>query len=572
MLSGASPMIGIPRPRSEVAFRFPLPTTAGILLPGEDCYARTPMRQHHATGRGAAAGRSEVPERPGESLRSVWKLVESRRRTAYTSLVVPSLSFDADELAKISGVSFYEERLLFTLIRLRDPRARVIYVTSQPIHPEIIEYYLDLLRGVSTRDARSRLHLLPLYDASPLSLTRKILDRPRVVARLRGLLRQTRHGYLTCFNSSPLEAELAAELDLPLNGVAPELLWMGTKSGSRKVFAQAGLEMPCGFEDLRSRGEVVGSLVELARAAVGIGKAVIKLDQSFAGAGNAVFRYPPSAQAKTDPVAIDAALDALEWSNAGETAASYFAKLAAMGGIVEEFVEAEEMRSPSAQLRLGPSGEVELISTHDQILGGPTGQTYLGCRFPADASYRAQIGALGIKIGEVLRDHGVVSRFGVDFLAYRAASGEWRFPAIEINLRMGGTTGPFLALQFLTAGSSDPANGVFRSARGVEKYYVATDNLSSPAYRGLLPEDFMDILASSGIGFDSAAETGAVFHMVGALSQYGKLGVTAISDSLDEAEALYRRVVEAFDRAGGQSAHAAPRSPHPFDLNLRSIE
>ena len=529
------------------------------------------MREGASTSAGNS-GSDGGTEQSRERLLAVWKVVESRRRTGYTSIVVPSLSFDRDELAKIQGVSFYEERLLFTLIRLRDPRARVVYVTSQPIHPEIIEYYLDLLRGVSTRDARARLDLLPLYDASAVPLTRKILDRPRVVARLRGLARQTRHAYLTCFNSSALEAQLASELDIPLNGVAPELLWMGTKSGSRKVFAQAGLDMASGFEDLQSRREVVEALGELATVAPGTRKAVIKLNESFAGAGNAVFHYPRPAGGTLSAAQLDAALEQLEWTSANETTGTYFAKLESMGGIVEEFIEGNDVRSPSAQLRIEPTGDIELISTHDQILGGPTGQTYLGCKFPASASYREQIGALGIKVGEVLRDHGVVSRFGVDFLALRGASGDWRFPAIEINLRMGGTTGPFLALQFLTAGKLDRGSGLFSSARGGEKYYVATDNLNSAAYRGLLAEDFIDILAANSIGFDSATETGAVFHMIGALSQFGKLGVTAIGNSLAEADSTYRRVVEVFDRAGSQRPGVAGRSPHPFDITLRSIE
>ena len=54
-----------------------------------------------------------------------------------------------------------------------------------------------------------------------------------------------------------------------------------------------------------------------------------------------------------------------------ETPEAYFDKFAKMGGIVEEFIEAEEKLSPSAQLRNSPRGEVMAISTHDQILGGP---------------------------------------------------------------------------------------------------------------------------------------------------------------------------------------------------------
>ncbi len=512
---------------------------------------------------------SETTAGKDESIRdllSVWKLVESEERTGYTSIVVPSLSLDVDELKKIRGASGYEERLLFTLIRLRDPRARVVYLTSQPLHPEIIEYYLDLLHGVSTRDARERLTLLPLYDSSAAPLTAKVLERPRVVARLRDLAARTTHSYLTCFNSSELEARLAREIGVPLNGVAPELLDLGTKSGSRKVFAAAGLDMPRGFEDIRSREQVIEALSNLRDAEPDIRKAVVKLDESFAGAGNAVFRYPPAEGS------IEEALGRLECASAEETHEHFLAKLDDKSGIVEEFMEASEVRSPSAQLRIGPAGDIDLISTHEQILGGSTGQTYLGCRFPADPAYRRRLGELGYKVGEVLRDRGVVSRFGVDFLAFRGADGEWKLPAIEINLRMGGTTGPFLALQFLTSGAVDPSTGLYRSATGIEKFYVATDNLSSPSYRGLLTEDFMDILAGSRVGFDPASETGAVFHMIGSLSQFGKMGVTAIGDSREQADEIYHQVIEVFDRAGEPDPGIAPDSMHPFDLAIRSIE
>ncbi len=513
-----------------------------------------------------------VEQRSRDRLLAIWKLVESRRATRYTSLVVPSLSFDVDELAKIRGISFYEERLLFTLIRLRDPRARVIYVTSQPIHPEIIDYYLDLLQGVSTRDARSRLKLLALYDPSPIPLTQKILERPRVVQRLRELLRETEYSYLTCFNSSPFEERLAAELRVPLNGAAPKHLWLGTKSGSRKVFRMAGLDLPQGSEDLFSRQAVAEALVELAAQRPGLRRAVIKLNESFAGAGNAIFRYPETPSGDVDAELIERALDEMEWTAENESASSYFGKFETMGGIVEEFVEADEVVSPSTQLRISPAGEVELISTHDQILGGPTGQTYLGCRFPAAASYRRELGEYGMRVGEVLRDHGVVSRFAVDFVADRRGSGDWRLAPIEINLRMGGTTGPFLALQFLTGGRLDAETGLYRSARGAERYYVATDNLRSPAYRGLLPEDFSDIIAAGAVDFDPVSETGSVFHMIGALSQFGKLGVTSIGDSPEAAESIYLQAVRTLDRAGDDLQNPGRRSVHPFDIAIPTLE
>jgi hypothetical protein len=231
-----------------------------------------------------------------------------------------------------------------------------------------------------------------------------------------------------------------------------------------------------------------------------------------------------------------------------ETPVLFFEKLARMGGVVEEFVEAPEKFSPSAQVRVSPSGEVTLISTHDQILGGPTGQVFLGSSFPAHEDYRIQVQEAAFVIGKVLASYGVVSRFGVDFLVWRnGGADEWNVTALEINLRMGGTTHPYLALQFLTGGHLDPATGLFLSPTGHAKYYRATDNLKSESYRGLLPEDLIEILTFNKLHYSHGSESGVLFHLIGALSEFGKLGLTAIANSREEVNELYVRTLTVLD-------------------------
>ena len=69
------------------------------------------------------------------------------------------------------GSRRYEERFLFLLLLLRQPRARLIYVTSQAIHAEIVDYYLDLLPGVLASHAKKRLFLVSPLDGSSRPLT-----------------------------------------------------------------------------------------------------------------------------------------------------------------------------------------------------------------------------------------------------------------------------------------------------------------------------------------------------------------------------------------------------------------
>ncbi len=487
-----------------------------------------------------------------EKLLPIWDSIRQDDTFGHTSLIVPSLSVDQEELSKVQGASFYEERLLFALIRLRNPNARLIYVTSQPVHPDVVDYYLQLLVGVPAAHARRRLQMLSVYDGSTRPLTEKVLERPRVLKRLREWISEHGPAYLTCYNTTMLERRLALELGIPLNGADPVLLHLGTKSGSRQAFAKAGVPHPAGFEDLHSEEEIVASLCRLAQMRPGIRRAIVKINEGFSGEGNGVFNYPED---KTDPGAVGQNLKQLEWPSAQENIRSFLRKFAEMGGIVEEMIEAEEVRSPSVQMRIYPGGKAVLVSSHEQVLGGKTGQVYLGCRFPARDAYRKMIQEQALRIGDVLSAEGVIGRFGIDFLLTRSDGGEWQSHAIEINLRMGGTTPPYHALEFLTAGVLDPESGIFYAPTGQEKFYSATDNLKSPAYRGLLPEDLFDIIIGNKVHYQPDSGTGVLFYMIGALSQYGKLGMTCIGNSPEQADELFRRTVALLDRETDTGSH-----------------
>jgi len=485
-------------------------------------------------------------------LQTIWSNLQTDAEYEHTSLIVPSLSVNQEELAKVLGAAHYEERLLFALIRLRNPNARVIYVTSQPVHPDIVDYYLQLLDGVPLSHARQRLKMLSVYDASVRPLSEKILERPRLMKRLRQLLGDADRAYLTCYNSTVLEKRLAVELGIPLNGVDPELLYYGTKSGSRTVFAETGVAAPLGNGDLHTEAEIVEALLRLAKERPGLRRAVVKLNEGFAGEGNGMFTFP---QGELDAATIGAALRKLRWSSKTETYRAFLRKFAEMGGIVEEMIEADEVRSPSVQMRISPDGQSALVSSHEQILGGSTGHAYVGCRFPANDDYRLQLHTEAEKIGRYLSSKGVIGRFAIDFLAARRSGDQWSIYAIEINLRMSGTTPPFHALEFLTGGSLDVSSGRFRAPNGQEKFYRATDNLKSPAYRGLLPEDLFQIMNRTGLSFRHSTDTGTLFYMIGALSQFGKLGMTCIGNTPEEAQDIFKRTVAALDGEGASDLH-----------------
>lgn len=473
---------------------------------------------------------------------------------ARTVVIVPSLTMDQEVMARVTGVHRYEERMLCLLLLLRLPHTKVLYVTSSPISETIIDYYLHLLPGIPTGHARRRLTLLSCEDASPRPLTQKLLERPRLLHRIRESIPGRDTAHMTCFTVTELERKLALALGLPIYGCDPSLLHWGSKSGSRKIFKEAGLPLAPGFEDLTDADGVARALCELKSANPALAKAVVKINEGFSGEGNAVISLRDAPQGQALLPWLRAKLPVMAFEAKGMTWDLYQSKLRAMGGIVEEFIPGDEKESPSVQFRVDPLGRLEAISTHDQVLGGENGQIFLGCRFPARAEYRLELQEQAMRAARVLADKGVLGRFGIDFISVKEADG-WKHYAIEINLRKGGTTHPFLMLQFLTDGRYDAQTGEFITPSGRPRCYFASDNLESEAYRGLCPDDLIDIAVRHNLHFHAATGEGVAFHLIGALSEFGKLGVVCIGEKPERAEALYKKAVAVLD-AEGESAHS----------------
>lgn len=490
----------------------------------------------------------------------LWKSIETLNSDEQTIVVVPSAEVDFPLTP--GELQAYEERYLFLLLLLRQPRARLIYATGQTIDPDIIDYYLDLMPGVISSHARRRLFLLSPEEASARPLSEKLLDRPALLDEIRSLISDPDRAHLVPFMASWKDRELAMRLGIPMYGADPKDSHLGSKSEGRRLFSEAGVPHPPGREDLHTVDDVVAAIGELRSANSQLAQVVIKHNEGVSGYGNATVDLEglPSPDDPNAATELRHRLGRLPIEMPDATVDHYFELLAAEGGIVEEMLTATDIRSPSVQLRITPLGRVELLSTHDQILGGGSGQVFLGSRFPADPEYGTTISAHALAIGARLAGRGVIGRFAIDFVVNRDAAGRWSANAIELNLRKGGTTHPFLTLQFLTDGNFDGASGVFTAPSGRNKYYVASDHVGVPGLDALTPYDVLDLALMKDLHFNQARQVGSAFHMLSALSAHGQLGVTSVGDSPQEAQSNYDAVVAALTEAAA-TGHRPTRTP-----------
>jgi len=152
----------------------------------------------------------------------LWSSLDHLNKDEQTIVVVPSA--DLDVALTASHLQAYEERFLFMLFLLRQPRARLIFVTGQTISEEIVDYFLDLLPGVIRSNARRRLYFVSPMEATWSSLSRKLLDRPQLIEEIRGLISDRDRAHLVPFMTSWDDRELAMRLGIPMYGADPPRL------------------------------------------------------------------------------------------------------------------------------------------------------------------------------------------------------------------------------------------------------------------------------------------------------------------------------------------------------------
>src|SRR6476659_8558169 len=225
-------------------------------------------------------------DRLQKKLVPLWKSIERFNQDPQTIVVVPSMSIDAIDSGAV--MQAYEERFLFLLLLLRQPRARVIYVTSRTILPSIIDYYLDLLPGVIPSHARLRLFLATPMDGSARPLSEKLLERPRLIEHIRSLIMDPNRAHLVPFNTTNREKELALRLGIPMYGADPKFFSLGTKSGCRKIFMDEGVPYPLGREDIGSKEDLIEAIAQVRVTKPSIKQVMVKLNEGVSGEGNAV--------------------------------------------------------------------------------------------------------------------------------------------------------------------------------------------------------------------------------------------------------------------------------------------
>lgn len=99
-----------------------------------------------------------------------------------------------------------------------------------------------------------------------------------------------------------------------------------------------------------------------------------------------------------------------------------------------------------------------------------------------------------------------------------------------------------MVLKLLTHGKLNKETWIFETPRGEAKFYISSDNarIETLKINAISPEHLCKILkARPDLNWDRSKEKGVVIHMFSIASKAGKLSMTAIANSIEEARILF---------------------------------
>jgi hypothetical protein len=343
------------------------------------------------------------------------------------------------------------------------------------------------------------------------------------------------------------EMHISNVLGIPVYSAGPMDQAYGSKSGSRDLFRKLGIPCADGTHvACRNVDELIDRIIDVALRNPTATRGVVKLDEGFSGKGNAVMdltriRRVDAADVAGLRLAAREALVAMDFCCRGRTWDDFEAEIRRMGAIFELFVEGEHIASPSVQVVVNEDYSVNVLSTHEQILDN---QVYVGCRFPADEAYRKELMRYGKLVGEFFAREKITDHFSVDFICvWNSTLLVWEIYAIEINLRVTGTTHPWMTLKLLTHGSTDETSGVYYSDSLQTRCYVSSDCIQGESLRHLVPMDIKEIFEASPMNWCPDRQMGVVCHLLGCVSENGKIGMTSIADTPQVAQRQFDQAV-----------------------------
>ncbi|NXC53516.1 IQCH protein, partial [Aleadryas rufinucha] len=520
-----------------------------------------------------------------------WNRIRTSRRTI---IHIPSLGYSQRIREHIPDLALQQNLQMGRLCDILDANVDVIYICPLALSEELLQYYNKLLglqaavrsgNPEDMADLQDRFKILTpeainSFPEHHMCLATVLKYSPRTMQRLQVLI-QSRDAYVV--GGVPHQDDLAVAdvLQVPLLGSEPAVAQLySTKSGSKRIFASAGVQTPPGEWDIHSREQLLRALSQLILDNMEVQRWLFKVDDEHGGNGTAYCdvtshlecyhwiqkewqRHGPEVWTKSQArelalVKISQELPGLLAQHVQPvnekrfpTWEKFLQTFLSQGGVIEAFPFSTSITNLTVDLLIEPTGEVTVVSSGDQLHAeGPLRSS--GTTIPQRSVDPAVLNSLCSKIGEVCKSKGVLGYFSVDFVAFtHPQTREQQVWATDLDLCYSDQLALTQLLLYMTDGNLDCGSSRLQGPLGSKesrsqriqhegtkppapsspRCAVASSQLRHSSLSGISYNLLLHTCKAHGIGFDLQEKQGTVFVLYEDQKQH-RLGMITIGEDL----------------------------------------
>ncbi|KAF0696818.1 Aste57867_12480 [Aphanomyces stellatus] len=431
-----------------------------------------------------------------QRFRAHWDRIKLQRRVV---VHVPSFSADERTRLKMENFSIRQNLQMARMCAIADPNVDIIYISPFELSPDVQKYQVRLLQLGGIADPQTRIRMLhpENVDRFPehFSLTTVLLYSPHCLKKIKRFVRG-KEAYIVAGMVGPEDKRLAMSLQIPLLGMDPDTaLLYGTRSGGKRVFMAADVNIPMGAHDIYDEDELIQSLSKLIVTDIDQNEWLIKVDADPSGTGIATFNADQlqsvtrvraemremkngGADYFQQPVVKEAVLRSIFSDLTDEFAKlvkpvfpEVFASWAEMravvlriGAVVEAY-PTKVLGHVRANIFIEPSGGVHITSAHDQLMSPVNKHVPITSVFPQTVVPYQAIRGASLAIASSMYIKGIVGYASIDFVSFldpkATLNGKprQRLWAVQLSPGLTNTAVSFVMFAFLSCSQFNPHTG-----------------------------------------------------------------------------------------------------------------
>ncbi|KAL9837850.1 IQ domain-containing protein H [Geothlypis trichas] len=571
-------------------------STVGILEPPEKLLKdlSVPLASINSQKLAQITSDLDFKENPTKSdilsvhLAANWNRIRTSRRTI---IHIPSLGYSQHIREHIPDLAVQQNLQMGRLCDILDANVDVIYICPLALSEELLQYYHKLLglqaavrsgNPEDMADLQDRFKILTpeainSFPGHHMCLATVLKYSPRTLQRLQALL-QGRDAYMVGGVAHLDELAVADQLQVPLLGSEPAVAQLySTKSGSKRIFASAGVPTPPGEGDIHSWEQLLRALSRLVLEHPEVRRWLLKVDDERAGDGTAfcdvtahlacqpwvqreqqghgVEMWSKSQARELALVKISQELPGLLAQHVQPvnekrfpTWEKFLQTFLTQGGVIEAFPCSGSVTSVTVDLLIEPTGQLALLASGEQLHAeGPLRSS--GTTIPQRSVDPGVLQALCLKVGEACKSRGVLGYFSVDFVAFtHPQTGQQQVWATDLDLCYSDQLALSQLLVYLTDGNVDCGSCILQAPLGAQDSQraqhegtkppapspwcaVASSQLRHSSLSGISYSLLLHICKAHGIGFDPQEKQGTVFVLYEDQKRHS-LGMITIGEDL----------------------------------------